>query len=69
MKQLETIKPFEVLAITKEPEGIRVTYKVSWRSVEGRVTHTKTLTGCMIAKGDDIDAELYAYLKQSGWVE
>lgn len=64
------IKPFEIKLTRKEEGGTGVIYNVSKREIVGNVETVKSVESYVfVPDGEDIDAYLFDFLKQSGWIQ
>lgn len=67
---MKPIKPFEILATREEEFGTGVTYKVSKKAVLGLRMQTDTMESfILVPKSEDVDAYVYNYLLEAGWIE
>lgn len=67
---MKPIKPFEILSTKAEPDGTGVTYRVSKKSVQGLRVQTDSMESyVLVPANEDIDAYVYNYLLESGWIE
>lgn len=63
------IKPFQIKLTREEPGGTGVIYSVSKREVNGNKETVKTIESyVLVPEGLDVDAYVFNFLKQSGWV-
>ena len=64
------IKPFTIVSQEPRDGGTGVKFRVNRRFMASGGQRTEELESyCLVPSGNDVDAYVYEYLKNSGWVD